>query len=136
VAGPGHPVGEQPIEVILMRQLASYLAMPIFLVDPAGTLLFYNEPAEAILGSRYEETGPLTQDEWGTAFRPTDQDGAPLSAERLPLSQALAHHRPAHAVFSILGLDGVTRRVAATAIPVEGQGGRFLGAVALFWEEP
>jgi hypothetical protein len=27
-----------------MRQLASYLAMPILLVDPVGTLLFYNEP--------------------------------------------------------------------------------------------
>jgi hypothetical protein len=31
---------QQAIEVILMRQLASYLAMPIFLVDPGGNLLF------------------------------------------------------------------------------------------------
>jgi hypothetical protein len=33
-------------EVVLMRQLVSCLAMPILLVDPVGTLLFYNEPAE------------------------------------------------------------------------------------------
>jgi hypothetical protein len=46
-------MAQHPIEVILMRQLASYLAMPILLVDPAGTLLFYNEPAERLLGRRY-----------------------------------------------------------------------------------
>jgi len=38
------------IELILMKQVASYLATPIFLVDRAGTLLYYNEPAEALLG--------------------------------------------------------------------------------------
>ena len=37
---------QQEIEMILVRQLASYLAMPIFIVDPQGTLVFYNEPAE------------------------------------------------------------------------------------------
>jgi hypothetical protein len=31
-----------PVELILMRQLASYLATPIFLVDADGTLVFYN----------------------------------------------------------------------------------------------
>jgi PAS domain-containing protein len=41
------------IEMILMRQLASYLAMPIFIVDPVGNLVFYNEPAESILGRRF-----------------------------------------------------------------------------------
>ncbi len=34
---------QQEIEMILARQLASYLVMPIFVVDPAGTLVFYNE---------------------------------------------------------------------------------------------
>jgi len=55
---------QQAIEVILMRQLASYLAMPIFLVDPSGDLLFYNEPAEALLGHRYEETGEMPLVQW------------------------------------------------------------------------
>ena len=45
-------VAQKPLEIILMRQLASYLAMPIFLVDPRGDMLFYNERAEAILGTR------------------------------------------------------------------------------------
>ena len=46
-----------PIQIILIRQLAGYLSVPLFLVDPKGDLLFYNEPAEAILGRRFEETG-------------------------------------------------------------------------------
>ena len=35
-------MSQKEIEIILMRQLASYLAIPIFIVDPALTLLFYN----------------------------------------------------------------------------------------------
>ena len=48
-----------PIELILMRQLASHLRVPIFLVDGQGTLLFYNEPAEALLGRRFDEAGEM-----------------------------------------------------------------------------
>jgi hypothetical protein len=36
---------------------------------------------------------------------------------------------------AIQGLDGVPRRIAVTAFPLEGQGERHLGAVAIFWEE-
>ena len=125
---------QQAIEVILMRQLASYLAMPIFLVDPAGNLLFYNEPAEALLGHRYEETGGVPFAEWARLFQPTSEDGSPLPPEALPLVIALQQHRAAHLAFQIRGLDGVVRKIEATAFPLEGQGGRYLGAVAIFWE--
>ena len=50
-------MSQKEIEVILTRQLATYLAMPIFVIDTQGTLLFYNESAEAILGRRFDETG-------------------------------------------------------------------------------
>jgi PAS domain-containing protein len=125
---------QQAIEVILMRQLASYLAMPIFLVDPAGNLLFYNEPAEGLLGHRYEETGEVPFAEWARLFQPTSDDGSPLPPEALPLVIALQQHRAAHLAFQICGLDGVVRKIEATAFPLEGQGGRHLGAVAIFWE--
>jgi PAS domain-containing protein len=125
---------QQAIEVILMRQLASYLAMPIFLVDPAGDLLFYNEPAEALLGHRYEETGEMPLVEWAQIFQPTSEDGSPLPSEALPLAIALQQHRAAHLVFQIRGLDGMHRTIEVTAFPLEGQGGRHLGAVAIFWE--
>ena len=48
-----------PIQIILTRQLAAYLSVPLFLVDPKGNLLFYNEPAEAILGRRFDPTFPI-----------------------------------------------------------------------------
>ena len=123
------------VELILMKQLASYLAMPIFLVDPAGTLLYYNEPAEALLGQRYDETGEMALDVWGKVFVPTDRDGTPLSPEELPLAVALRERRPEHGEISIIGLDGVRRHLAITAFPIVGLGERELGAVAIFWED-
>ena len=68
-------MAQNPIEVILARQLASHLAMPMFIVDPAGDLLFYNEPAEAILGRRFEEGGWMNSGEWSNTFQPVDEDG-------------------------------------------------------------
>lgn len=129
---------QQEIEVILMRQLAGYLAMPIFVVDPEGNLLFYNEPAEALLGRRFDEAGPMPMAEWSTVFTPTDEDGTPIPPEDLPLVIALQEHQPAHRIFWIKGLDGVSRRIGVTAFPLEGQGGRHLGGVAIFWglEQP
>ena len=124
------------VEVILMKQVASYLAMPIFVVDLAGTLIFYNEPAEALLGRRYDETGDMPLEEWGTVFVPTDVDGTVLAPEDLPLAVALAERRPAHGEFSITAMDGHRHHLAVTAFPLVGQNERELGAVALFWEDP
>ena len=129
-------MAQKPVEIILMRQLASYLAMPIFVVDPAGRLLYYNEAAELLLGRRYEDTGERPLDEWSAIFTPTAEDGSPLPPEALPLVIALQKHQAAHRAFWIRGLDGVRRRIEVTAFPLEGQGRRRLGAVAIFWERP
>jgi PAS domain-containing protein len=123
------------VEVILMKQVASYLTLPIFLVDPTGTLLYYNEPAESLLGQRYDETGEMPMEEWGTIFAPTDRNGVPLAPEQLPLAIAVQHGRPAHGEISITGLDGVARHLSVTAFPLVGQNERYLGAVAIFWED-
>ena len=64
-----------PIQIILTRQLATHLSVPAFLVDPEGTLLFYNEPAEAILGRRFDDTGEMPAEEWSSAFFPIDDPG-------------------------------------------------------------
>lgn len=125
---------QRELEIVLTRQLASYLATPAFIVDPAGTLLFYNDPAEAMLGHRFDETGEMPAQEWATLFSPTESDGTPLPPEELPLVIALRTRRPAHREFWITGLDGVRRHLVVTAMPLVGQAGRFLGAIALFWE--
>jgi PAS domain-containing protein len=124
------------LEVILMRQLADSLAMPSFIVDAQGTLLFYNEPAEVLLGQRFEETGELTTHHWATAFVPTDLQNRPLPPEKVPLVIALRERRPTLADLRIRGLDQIERHIQVCAFPLVGRTGRFLGAVAIFWEAP
>ena len=123
-----------PIQLILIRQLAGYLSVPLFLVDPKGNLLFYNEPAEVILGRRFEETGAMSAEEWSAAFTPLDQERQPLPPENLPLRITLAKQRPAYRRFFLRGLDGVLRHVEVASIPITGLQGEFLGGAALFWE--
>jgi len=123
------------VELILMKQVASYLTMPIFLVDPAGNLLFYNEPAESLLGCRYDETGELPLEEWGTIFAPVDEKGDPIPPTSLPLAIAVQQRRPTHGRFWMRGLDDVPHEISVTAFPLIGQQERALGAVAIFWED-
>jgi PAS domain-containing protein len=127
-------MSQQEIEVILARHLAECLAMPIFIVNPDGDLIFYNEPAEAILGLSYNETGMMPANEWATIFQPVDREGKALPPEDLPLMIAISTHHPAHKLFWIHGKDGVSREIEVTAFPLIGQAERFLGAVAIFWE--
>ena len=74
------------IEIILNRQLADCLSMPVFITDIIGNLIFYNEPAEKVLGTRFEV------------------------------------------------LQGKSEKISVTSYPIIGRAGKFLGAVAIFWE--
>lgn len=120
----------------MLRQLASYLDMPVFVVNAGGQLVYYNEPAEALLGVRFDDVGLMDSAEWLAAFRPGDEDGATLPADQVPILLALRDRRPVHRELWISGLDGVRRPIGATSFPIVGQGGGLLGAVAIFWLEP
>jgi PAS domain-containing protein len=130
-------VGEEHnLVLILARGLASSIATPLFLVDPDGTLVYYNEPAEEILGQTYAEAGEMALEEWGTMFSPVDPDsGERLRPDALPLSHALLHRKPAHRIMGITGVDGEQRTIAVTAFPLWARTDEFVGAVAIFWEE-
>jgi PAS domain-containing protein len=122
------------IEVILMRQLASCLAMPILIVDPEGNLLFFNEAAELIFGRRFEEMDHLRRGEWSATFQPMTEDGKSPRREELPLFVATDMRQPAYRRGWIQGFDGVSRLIEGLAFPLTGHGDRFVGAVGLFWE--
>ncbi len=123
-----------PIQIILARQLAGYLSVPVFLVDPEGNLLFYNEPAEAILGHRFDETGAMSAEQWSSAVARLDDAGQPIPPEELPLMITLSKQRPTYKRYHIRGPDGVVRHIEVASIPIIGLQGDFLGAVVLFWE--
>ncbi len=123
------------IEIILARQFADCLSIPVFIVDTNGNLLFYNEPAEALLGLRFGETGSMAVEEWSTVFKPTDENGQPLAPEKLPLVQTLGTQKPAHGSFWIDSLSSNEKHLlTVTSFPLMGRPNRFLGAVALFWK--
>lgn len=121
------------IEIILNRQIADCQAIPVFITDTVGNLLFYNEPAEEILGKRYEDTGEMAVEEWSTIFNNKNDYGEPLPPEELPLVKTLKHQSPFHKTFWIESLQGKAERISVTSYPIIGRSGRFLGAVAIFW---
>ena len=126
---------QREVELILMRQWASYLAMPIFMVGSNESLLFYNEAAETLLGRPWEEAGQMTLEELPSMFQLQNVDRSALVPDQFPLHVALRQRRPAHLPVRYRALNGVWRTVEVTAFPLEGQGGRHLGAVAIFWED-
>jgi PAS domain-containing protein len=133
---PNAPTSQLPIELILLRQVASYLDLPVFLIDAEGDLVYFNEPAEPLLDLRFDEVGELSMAAWLTRFRPGDEAGRILAEEAVPLVVALREARAVHARLTIAGLDGVRRSIETTSVPLRGQGGDLLGAVAMFWSAP
>jgi PAS domain-containing protein len=122
------------IEIILNRQLADCLSIPVFITDTTGNLIFYNEPAETILGTSFEDTGEMPVETWATVFKPFDDEGNPLQPESLPLVKTLSDCNPHHKTFWIESMKGKTQKISVTSYPILGRTGKFLGAVAIFWE--
>jgi PAS domain-containing protein len=122
--------------LIILRQLASYLDMPVFLIDASGALIYFNEPAEPLLGLRFDEVGELSMPDWLAEFRPGDEAGRAFEAAAVPLVIALREARAVQSRLTIVGLDRVRRAIETTSVPLRGQGGELLGAVALFWPDP
>ena len=134
---PERTMNQQPVEMILARQLTGYLSVPVILVDTAGTVVFYNEPAERMLGVRFEETGRIEQEEVDRLVEMSDDPAAKPEDAVRPLEIALRERRPAHANRLMLRRsDRVRLQIEVTAFPLIGQEGQLMGAVAMFWERP
>lgn len=126
-------MAQQPIELILVRHLGSRLAVPVFVVDAAGDMVYFNGPAGEVLGRPFDEINVMRFEDWTTTFQPST-DGQPVEAEEIPLVRALHSSMPVHAPLEIVGADGVGREIAVTAFPLMAPSGETLGAVAMFWE--
>ena len=120
--------------MILLRQLASYLNIAIWLMDDGGNLVYYNEPAEGLLGAQFDDMGPVHAEDLASLFRVTDVDGNPLEDKDLPVVSALIEQQPTHGRVHFCGLDGRWHDVEIAALPLVGTGQRFLGVFVTFWE--
>ena len=123
------------LEIILARQLADSLSVPVFITDTDGTLLFFNEPAEQILKRKFGETGTMTTDEWSSLFKPQDSNGKRIPRMDLPLVKTLIYCQPAQSEFWITNLEDERYYLSATSFPLIGRSNRFVGAVVIFWEK-
>jgi PAS domain-containing protein len=124
---------QKQLLLILAREFTSNLSTPALIADAAGTLVFYNEAAEAVVGRRFSETGELPLEEWLVPFEPRTTDSEPLPPERRPTHIALVERRPAHEHYLITSTDGVDREVEVTAFPLYAHTDEFVGIVAIFW---
>jgi PAS domain-containing protein len=124
----------KPIQIILARQLASSLAMPILIVDIAGTLIYYNEPAEVILDLRFDESGEMTAEEWPRRFALADEERKPIATEDRPLTMAITDKKPISRVVWMRCGHREWLHVHITAFPLIGEAKQFLGAMMIFWE--
>ena len=125
---------QKSLPLILAREFASNLATPLVILDKSGSIVFFNEPAEQIIGQTPAELGNLPEQDWRARFSAHRLDGTPVGNEDQPTAVARRERQPAHETLVYTMLDGQQRTLSVTAIPLLGRGDELAGVVAVFWE--
>jgi PAS domain-containing protein len=130
VVPPGAP---KSLPLILARELATNLSTAMFLLDAEGTLVFFNDAAELLIGKPFAELGEISAADFGEVLELAEPDGSPLRRRDAPAGVAFIERRPAHRTLLATGYDGQRRLVEATAYPLLGNAGEMHGVVSVFW---
>ena len=125
--------GGRSLPLILARELAANLATPMFLIDATGTLVFYNEAAELMLGKSFGEMGEVTANEFGHMLDLANPDGTPLRRRDTPAGVAFYQRAPAHRRVVATTLDGARGTFEVTAYPLFGKTEDMHGVLTVFW---
>jgi PAS domain-containing protein len=130
--------GHKGLPLILAREFAANVAVPIFLVDPDNTLIYYNDAAIVAFGKPFSHAGELTSGQWSPKFHPTRPDGSPYDRDDMPIVIALTEHRPAHGVHQVTSPEGERVLVEFSCMPLFSTPEEFVGVMVSFWpaEEP
>jgi PAS domain-containing protein len=123
---------EQPLELILARNLISIISLGAMLVDTEGSIVFYNDAASEVLGARFEETGRIPWEAWRAEIGPFDEEGQRLPTRNLPVTVALRDARPGYGRFHIQSANAGLIAIEAAALPLIGSTGHH-GALVVFW---
>ena len=124
----------KPLQLILARQLASLVSMPILLFDAEGTLVFFNEPAEPILNRRFEETGEMSGDELLSLLEVQDENRCPVAPEDRPSRIARAERRAISRTMWLRATGTEWKHLGVTTVPLIAEGDTLVGLLHLFWE--
>jgi PAS domain-containing protein len=133
VAGAG---GQKSLPLILARELAANLSTAMFLLDEGGTLVYFNDAAELLIGRAFAELGEISAAEFGEVLQLAEPDGTPLRRRDTPAGVAFIERRPAHRLLLATGYDGTRRLVESTAYPLLGASDEMHGVVNVFWSRP
>ena len=131
--GTGHASRSLPL--ILARELATNLSTPMFLLDAAGTLVFFNEAAERLIGRSFAEMGEIPGLEFGDLLdlargrRRTDAPPRLARGRRLLRAETGPQ---AGAVFLLRRRDAATSR--PPRIHSFGAADEMHGVVTVFWQ--
>jgi PAS domain-containing protein len=123
---------QQPLDLILARNLISGIRLAAFLIDPDGMLVFFNDAAGELIGRRFEEVGRLRREEWNSEFGPFDEFGKLMPTDDMPLARALREGLPAHDRFHVAVGEDDLLEVDVSALPLTTAEG-FQGAIVVFW---
>src|SRR6187551_1903812 len=114
----GRGTRQKDLVLILARELASNIATPMLVLDHNGTLVFFNEAAEVIMGASFAQTGEITAPEWDRKWPTADEHGNPISLLEGGIARVIWERTPAHQRIRVTGLDGIERPIEATAYPL------------------
>jgi hypothetical protein len=134
VTNDGTGTAPRSLPLILARELSANLATPMFLLDGTGTLVYFNDGAELMLGRTYAELGAVTADEFGAMLQLADVDGTPLRRRDSPAGVAFINREPSHRRLVASTLDGRRETFECTAYPLFGKEDQMHGVLAVFWK--
>ena len=132
MSSPG--TAPKSLPLILAREFAANLATPMFLIDAAGMLVFYNDAAAMLLGKPFGELGDIPASDFAAVLELATPTGDPLLRRDSPAGIALFQQRPSHASVVATTFDGARRPFEATAYPLFATSGDMHGVIAVFWE--
>lgn len=131
--GGSAPGGSHSLPLILARELAANLATPMFLIDGEGTLVYFNEAAELMLGRTFGDVGAITASDFGMRLQLAEPDGKPMRRRDSPPGVAFLRREPSHRTLLATSLDGTRRPFEVTAYPLFGKVGEMHGVLTVFW---
>ena len=108
------------------RALLDVLPAAIYVTDPDGRIIYYNQAAVDLAGRRPE----LGTDEWCVSWRLYSLDGQPLPHDQCPMAIALKENRAVRGAEAILERpDGTRIPFTPYPTPLRDASGALIGAV-------